>query len=146
MRLVVTRDLEEFASRATDFLAERVERNILATVLVHALRGRYDAPGAFAYGLDDDDAVCAAALRTPLAPMLACELDDVAAGILVERWLCEDPQRSGVCGVTATARAVADAWARRSGGRGTVTCASGCTCSPRSAIRRGRPQGGHASP
>jgi hypothetical protein len=42
MRVVLTRDVEEFAARVEGFLAERVERNVLATVLGHARRGRFD--------------------------------------------------------------------------------------------------------
>ena len=117
MRLVLTPDVDEFASRATDFLAARVERNILATVLLRAQRGGYGAPGLFAYGLDGHGAVCAAALRTPPAPMLACELDEPAAAALMRLWLPADPQLGGVCGPTETARAVAAAWRRHGGGR-----------------------------
>jgi predicted GNAT family acetyltransferase len=117
MRLVVTRDRDEFVAQATEFLAASVERNILATVLLRARRGHYGAPGLFAYGVDRDGDVCAAALRTPPAPLLACDLDEPAAAELMDLWLAEDPQLGGVCGPTRTARAVAAAWERHSGGR-----------------------------
>lgn len=115
MRIVVTRDLDAFAARAAPFLAARVERNILATVLEHALRGRYGAPGPFAYVLDEDGGVCGAALRTPPAPMLACDLDEASARALVDAWLPVDPRVSGVCGKVRTVRAVAAAWMLRTG-------------------------------
>jgi predicted GNAT family acetyltransferase len=117
MRIVVTRDLDEFVERVAPFLAAAVERNILATVLEHARRGRYAATGPFAYVLDDGGEVRGAALRTPPGPMLACDLDDDTADALVALWLSEDPALAGVCGKVATARAVAAAWARRTRGR-----------------------------
>jgi hypothetical protein len=49
VRLVLTRDAEQFAARAERFLAERVERNVLATVLLLA-RDREHAGPALAAG------------------------------------------------------------------------------------------------
>jgi predicted GNAT family acetyltransferase len=72
----------------------------------------------FAYGLSDRDAIpLCAAMRTPPFPLLTSPLDDVAdADALVERWLEADPELPSVTGVPATARAIADAWTKRTGG------------------------------
>jgi GNAT superfamily N-acetyltransferase len=118
VRFVLTRDAEEFAARAERFLAERVERNVLATVLVNARRGRFVAqPPLFAAGLDEGHVVRAAALRVPPWPLLVSELDGAAADQLIGSWLAEDPDIPGVSADPATARAVAIAWTRRTGGR-----------------------------
>lgn len=117
MRLVLTRDIDDFAARVEGFLAQRIERNVLATVLVRVRRGSYDSVGPFAYGLDERGEVCAAALRTHPWPLLVSELDVPAAERLIEAWLPEDPAVAGVTAMPATARAIAAAWARQTGGR-----------------------------
>ena len=117
MRFVLTRDAEDFAARAAGFLAERAERNVLATVLVDARSGRFAEHNAlFALGLDDREQVRAAALRTPPWPLLASDIDEPNADRLIELWLAEDPDLSGVSGQPAAARAVAAAWRRLTGG------------------------------
>jgi predicted GNAT family acetyltransferase len=70
----------------------------------------------FVYGLDEDGEVVSAALRVPPWPLLASELDASDATELVELWLSEDPQVPGVNGLPVTARAIAHAWAQRTGG------------------------------
>jgi predicted GNAT family acetyltransferase len=118
VRFVLTRDAEAFAASAEGFLADRVERNVLATVLLKARDGHFARHGSlFAFGLDEDERVCAAALRTPPWPLLASDLDASSADELIELWLSRDPDVPGVSGQSATARAVADAWGRRTGGR-----------------------------
>lgn len=116
MRFVITHDSGEFAERVGDFLSARIERHLLAIVLLDARRGRYDGAGPFAVGFDERGVVCAAALRTPPRQMLVTELDDGPAGELVEAWLADDPLLPGVAGPTATVRAIAAAWSRRTGG------------------------------
>jgi GNAT superfamily N-acetyltransferase len=118
MRVQLTDDAELFARRADAFLAARAERNVLATVLLRSRRVPADAqPPLFAYALDDDDAVVAAALRTPPWPMLASDFDAAGADELLERWLARDGELPGVGAQPATARAIATAWERRTGGR-----------------------------
>jgi predicted GNAT family acetyltransferase len=117
-RITITRDVEEFADRAERFLAERVERNVLATVLMNARRGNMGGVRPlFAYARGADGEVCAAALRTPPWPLLTSELDAALAGELVERWLAQDPDIPGISADPATARAVGVAWRRHTGGR-----------------------------
>ena len=55
MRFVLTSDPAEFAARTRRLLSERIECNVLATVLMNVLDGtREDSSSAvFAYGLDD---------------------------------------------------------------------------------------------
>jgi predicted GNAT family acetyltransferase len=119
MRIVVTRDVEEFAARAEGFLAQRFERNVLATVLMRIKRGYLpDEPPTFAYGLDGQDSVAAAALRVPPWPLLVTAVADPGdAKILAERWLAEDPSVDAVSAEPATARAVSTAIAAISGRR-----------------------------
>ena len=116
MQFLLTRDPEEFAARAEGFLAERVERNVLATVLVRARR-RGSSTGLFAAGLDEGGRTCAAALRLPPWPLLASELDAGDAAALVDAWFAEDPAVPGVSAQAATARAIVAAWVGRAGGR-----------------------------
>ena len=115
MRFELTRDAAAFAARAQQFVEARVERGVLATVLVGALRG-YFGEGLFACGVDADENVVAAAMRTPPWPMLVSELDDPDADALVSAWLDHDPDLPGVTGLADSARAVAEAWERATGG------------------------------
>lgn len=116
MRFVLTRDPAEFAARTERLLAARLECNVLATVLMNVLDGVHADSGAlFAYGLGDGDEVRFAALRTPPHPLLASPLDADPAD-LVELWLQADPEVAGVTSVPLTARAIAAAWAERTGG------------------------------
>ena len=118
IRFEVVRDAEEFAARAYAFLAAKIERNVLATVLLNVLNGPF-ATGAplFATGVDDRDEVQAAALRTPPWPLLATGIDLSNADELLSVWLLEDSEPPGVTGEPVTARAIAGAWANRTGGR-----------------------------
>ena len=115
MRFVLTRDPREFDSRVGDFLKARIERNVIATVLLNILDGRHPE-ALFVYAVDGEDQVCFAGLRTPPWFLLASEIDGEHAGELVRTWLVEDPELPGVDGVTASARAIAAAWAEHTGG------------------------------
>jgi predicted GNAT family acetyltransferase len=118
MRFVLTHDAEEFAGHAEGFLAERVERNILATVLLNLRRGHLGASAPlFAYSVDGRGKVCAVALRTPPWPLLVSDLDSNAAEAQMEAWLPADPDVPGVSASPSSARAVAGAWVRRTRGR-----------------------------
>lgn len=116
MPLVFTREVEEVPDAVDRFLALRVERHVLATLLVHARAGRLGVGTMFAWaGRGEGDVRCYA-MRTPEWPLLVSELDERDAAQLVERWLAEDARVPGVTGVPQSARAVADAWAQRTGG------------------------------
>jgi RimJ/RimL family protein N-acetyltransferase len=131
VRYVVTRDAEEFAARTERLLSERIECNLLATVLMRALEGDYpDPPPLFAYGLAADGQVSFAAMRTPPWPLLASPLEGDAgemgnfsavAASFVDQWLEDDPDVERVTAVPATARAIAAAWAERTGGQTRTT-------------------------
>ncbi|MBV9796672.1 MAG: GNAT family N-acetyltransferase [Solirubrobacterales bacterium] len=116
MRLVLTRDPGKFAARAQTFLSERIERNVLATVLMNVLDGGHTAARPlFAYGVAEDGEVGYAALRTPPRFMLTSELGAPAADRLVPEWLEQDPELPGVGGPADSARAIAAAWSRCTG-------------------------------
>lgn len=117
MRLVLTRDVDDFASRTESFLAGRIERNVLATLLVHARSGRLALDGRlFGYATDPAGEIAAAAMRFPPWPLLTTELTDPAARQLVAAWLAADPALPGVSGQPQTARAIARAWIAETGG------------------------------
>lgn len=117
MQFLLTRDADAFAAHAEAFLAERVQRNVLATVLVAARSGRFaESTPLYACVLDRDGQVHAAAMRTPPWPLLACELDASTADELTELWLSEDPLIPGVSAQPTTARAIAASWTRHTGG------------------------------
>jgi RimJ/RimL family protein N-acetyltransferase len=115
VRFVLTRDAEEFAARTEPLLSERIECNVLATTLMRVRASGYSDAPFFAYGLASTGEVVFAALRTPPFPLLAGPLSD-GAGEFVEMWLTEDPEISRVTSVAETARTIATAWARRTGG------------------------------
>jgi GNAT superfamily N-acetyltransferase len=116
LRYVLTRHADEFAARTERLLSERLECNVLATVLRMVLDGGPRDPSPlFAYGLGDDGEARFAALRTPPWPLLASPLDQ-GADEFAARWFDADPDVPAVSSVPATAREIASAWARRSGG------------------------------
>ena len=126
MTILLLRDPAAFAQRAWDFLEARIECNILATVLSAVRSGalaggevsrRGDGDALFACVLDGSGRVQGAALRTPPWPMLVSPLDPNAAMELIGPWMAEDPGLDAVNAVARTARALAAAWAQRTGGR-----------------------------
>jgi predicted GNAT family acetyltransferase len=118
LRFVLTNEAQEFADRTQPLLAARLECNVLATILMSVLRGAHREPApVFAYGVGDDGEVKFAAMRTPPFPLLTSPLDDPTdAEALVEHWLRADPDLPSVTGTPGTARAIAESWARRTGG------------------------------
>jgi RimJ/RimL family protein N-acetyltransferase len=117
MDIVITRDPREFDRVAGPFLAQRLEGNVPATILINILDGRFDAARpVFAYGFGERGGLRFAALRTPTWPLLCSELDEAGAEALLPAWLREDPDLPGVSALPATARAIAGAWRRRTGG------------------------------
>ncbi len=119
MDVVLTRSVDRFADRVEAFLAERIERNVLATVLINLGASAFStAHPLFAYSPAEGRDVSAVAIRTPPWPMIATGFDDPAsARELVERWLAEDPDLDGVSAEPVSARAIAGAWTALTGGR-----------------------------
>jgi RimJ/RimL family protein N-acetyltransferase len=119
LRFVLSRDAEEFAARTERLLSSRIECNVLATVLMSVLNGPHrEPPPLFLYGLADRerDEVSFAAMRTPPFPLLTSPLRGADADELMDQWLRVDPELSSVSGPPDTARAIAAAWARSTGG------------------------------
>jgi predicted GNAT family acetyltransferase len=117
VRFLLTRDAEEFARRTERLLSAGLECNVLATVLRTVLEGSHRDPAPiFAIGVTDHDEASFAAMRTPPWPLLTSSLEPGHAEALVDCWLQDDPDVSAVSGPPETARAIAAAWARRTGG------------------------------
>jgi predicted GNAT family acetyltransferase len=117
VRVVLTHSLAELHPLLEGFLAERVERNVQASLLVRARAGRMEGrEPLFAWSTGEHDELLFFAMRIPPWPLLVSELEDEQADALIETWLAEDPEVPGVTGVQATARAVARAWQKRTGG------------------------------
>ena len=117
MELRLTRDAELFAARTAAHLAERIELNVLATVLELARRGS-GASGRplFCWG-EHEGHVGFVALRTPPWPLLAGRLGGLDAAELVERWLAQEAKPlNGISAPPESARAIASAWAASTGG------------------------------
>jgi RimJ/RimL family protein N-acetyltransferase len=108
---------ERFDAAAGALLAARVDCTIPATVLHDVLSGRWrDPPPRFAVVRDGAGVVVGAALRTPPYPMTCTDLTAADAERLVGAWLPHDPGLPGISAVPSAARAIGDAWARRTGG------------------------------
>lgn len=113
----LTRDALAFRDRAWALLAARPETNLLATMLEGTIDGRFrPVTPLFATLADGEGHVRAAALRTPRESVLCTELEPAGAAALIDRWLPEDPDLSGVGATPTTARAIVEAWCRRTGG------------------------------
>lgn len=115
MGFVVSNDAAEFRDLAWPLIEDRLEYNVIATIILAVLEGRRAAvEPIFVYRLDGGR-VDAVALRTPPYPMIATELDPASADELMDVWLHADPALPGANSAPATARALADAWRRRTG-------------------------------
>ncbi len=118
VKVFVTRDVAEFASRALTFLFDRpVEHNVLATVVARLEpTGATDGP---VFGWVEAGAggrVVGAALRTPPRRLLASSMSAEAADALTPRLLEADPELPGVNGPQPAACFLAEAWRRCTGG------------------------------
>jgi predicted GNAT family acetyltransferase len=115
---VLTTDPAEFSNQTAPFLKTNIECNVLATVLLSVGNGRYrDVQAVFGYEVDTQGTVIAAALRTPPFAMITSRLVPETVEAVLEAWLRLDPALPGINGPPETARAVATAWSRRTGGR-----------------------------
>jgi predicted GNAT family acetyltransferase len=118
VRFGFSQDVATLPAQLDAFLAARIERNVHASLLVHARAGRLaGADPLFVWAHRDNGEIAIFAMRIPPWPMLVSELDQEGAEALIELWLQRDPQPPGVNGTPEAARAVAAAWQRRSGGR-----------------------------
>ena len=113
---MLTHSLAELHPRVEGFLAERVERNVQASLLVHARAGRIGGKEPlFAWSADEHDELLFFAMRIPPWPLLVSDLEQEHAEALVERWLAEDPEVPGVTEAGSAGRAKgAPAWRKRS--------------------------------
>ena len=115
-RIRISTDAGGFAATVEQFMAAELERTIFANVLRGVLAGRY-AGTRFATVTAADGGLIAAAMRTPAHNMLCTRLPDPElAPALIEAWLEHDPGVGGISAVPETARAIASAWAKRTGG------------------------------
>ncbi len=108
-------DPEAFVERVWPFVAERLGRNIIGTLLLDVRARRYD-DYLLGVGLDEQDRVAWVGMRIAPWYLLTSDLEPALAGDLVEWWLSFDAELNGVDGPPETARAVADAWASLTGG------------------------------
>jgi predicted GNAT family acetyltransferase len=116
MELRVTLDVEEFARAAGGLVMERIETNVMASVLQQlCATDAYTQRNVFAYGTARGATVWAA-LRTPPWGMLAAPLPGAAAAAAMEQWTSVDPEVPWLASVTASARTLAAAWERQTGG------------------------------
>lgn len=117
MRWEIEPDLGAFDGRVRPLLEAHIENNVVATVLMGTLEGRFHAsPPVLAVGTDDGGAVVAAAMRTAPWPMLCTPVDPEDAASLVDLWLEHDPDLPGINALLHTARAIAGAWIQHTGG------------------------------
>jgi predicted GNAT family acetyltransferase len=117
--IATTGDAHAFAAEAGRFLRAEPAREQLARILDGVLDGRYvEYPNHFATVRGDDGLLVAAALRTPPHNLNCTRLPDPVslAAALIDAWVARDPDLVGVVAVPDTARALAAAWARRTGG------------------------------
>jgi predicted GNAT family acetyltransferase len=118
VQLAISRNVADLPLSFDRFLEARVERNVQASLLVHARAGRLGhADPLFAWAHSDEGEIAFFSMRTPPWPMLVSELDEPCAGALMDVWLEHDPAPPGVTGQPQSTRVVATAWERRTGGR-----------------------------
>ncbi|MDQ6836153.1 MAG: GNAT family N-acetyltransferase [Actinomycetota bacterium] len=117
MSFVLTADAAAFQARAGQFIESRPQANVLATILLAILEGRYaHVRPVFGCQLDGDGTVTAAAIRTPPRSLITTELSEHETEPMLEAWLREDPGLPGVNGPPATVCALAAGWQRGVGG------------------------------
>ncbi|HEY6526006.1 MAG TPA: GNAT family N-acetyltransferase [Solirubrobacteraceae bacterium] len=116
MRWELETDLGAFGARVRPLLEARIENNVVATVLTGTSQGQFRSAPVLAVGIDEAGAVTAAALRTSPWPMLCTVIAPEDAGPLLDLWLQRDPELSGINALRDTARSIASAWTRRTGG------------------------------
>lgn len=116
MSISFTRDLARVPPSVDEFLAERVERNVQASLLVHARAGRLAGSTPLFAWDTSGGRIRFFAMRTPPWPLLVSELAPADAESLGEQWIAADPALPGVTGVPESARAVASSWRQATAG------------------------------
>jgi uncharacterized protein len=120
MSISITSDARAFAAVAGPFLGAQLEREQLARVLEGVLQGRHaEHPNHFLAVHDGGGELVAVALRTPPHSLMSTTLPDPASSLaaeLIDVWVARDPDVVGIGAEPETARALAAAWARRTGG------------------------------
>lgn len=115
----ITENLDEFLTRAGDFLRSRPALHTVPLTVTNALRAR----GLHTYGEDDpvfgvlerDGTVCAAFFCTPPGPLTLTALAPAEATALAVQLADRGDELPGVTGERDTAASFAEAWARRTG-------------------------------
>jgi uncharacterized protein len=120
MQIMLTQDVAEFSSRAEAFLAQRLERNVMATITQLMLTmgpGTGAEPPIYALGVDHAGATVAAALRTPPRHLIASGFVELEhAQQLMAAWIDADPGIAGVSAAPAEAAILMQAWRELAGG------------------------------
>ncbi|GHD91561.1 GNAT family N-acetyltransferase [Streptomyces naganishii] len=120
----LTGDLEEFLSRAGDFLRSRPARHTVHLTVTESLRargGRVYGDAAPEFGvLEDTDGVRATFFRTPPHPLAVTSLTGEEAEALADVLAQAGRTLSGVNADPETAAAFAAAWERRTGATSAV--------------------------
>jgi predicted GNAT family acetyltransferase len=118
VRVVLTRDVAEFAERSRDFLTRRpIEHNVIATVVGQIARGGYSEVPLFAWvEADEGGEVLGAGLRTPPRSLLASTMSAEVAAALMPRLIELDPELPGVNGPEPAVSHLAEGWRRCTGG------------------------------
>jgi predicted GNAT family acetyltransferase len=117
MIISFTSEIDRVPPSVDQFLANSLERNVLASLLVHARAGRMAGSTPLFAWETSDEQVRFFAMRTPPWPLLVSELSSADAESFVRQWIAIDPALPGVSGVTESTRAVASSWQRQTAGR-----------------------------
>lgn len=115
VQIVMTNDPREFQRRVWEFLEQRIQLNVFATVLLGALEGRFEG-ALFATVTEETGELAGLAMRTPPFSLLVSELDRSSCDELLDVWLARDPHIPGSNSIPTTARTLAAAWRARTGG------------------------------
>jgi len=143
MGFILTDDVQRFHDAAWPLLAARLDGNVIASVLLGALEGRYDDVQTwFAYRSNDSGHAVTAALRTAPFPMLCTALGPGEAELLLDGWMQADRGLPGINGLPQTARSLAAAWTARTGGAATVVRSMAMHAVSEVADAPHRPEGG----
>ncbi|MEU5594427.1 GNAT family N-acetyltransferase [Streptomyces sp. NPDC020298] len=121
----LTEDLDEFLSRAGDFLRSRPARHTVTLTVTDALRKRGlrlygDEAPVFGWLAEPGGAVRAVLFRTPPHPLHVTAVTAEEADALAARLLALGHVVPGVSAERETAAAFTAAWERRAGGRGAL--------------------------
>ncbi len=120
VQILLTEEIAEFSFRAQAFLAQRLERNVMATI-TQLMLAMGPGPGSerpiYALGVDRTGATVAAALRTPPRHLIASGFAEPEhAQQLMTAWIEADPGITGVSAAPAEAAMLMQAWRELTGG------------------------------